>query len=492
MAETEDRKIGTISRPTENLEVPEEDEREICFPLLSVLQGWRAFFGMLFIGSPILLFPAVYIILKDGSKQPDLYSTDTDTIQKPFNQAVRWSILLTLVWVAFICYWWGLLLMPTFIVHFVTGVYGKASQQLRTRLDFITAIRPWLAFTMTTITAVIGFRIVFFQLDQIEQWNSIFKCLLVIMVLSIIFLSQRIFVQMVAFNFHKVAYEDRLKQVQATAKSLEKLQTSIKGFGLVDIFDFRDSNDHEIASSTDENVSDQPASWWSRLIHKRSKLKVPDHQTPIDIKIEQHTDTVKNWKRSSANGNKQKTILGNQDKGVMGSGLHIGGTAKPKSKLSHGLSSDKHAVELAASLFEALHNPEDAEIHQQAFLPFFENEEESKKAFALFDKDGNGSINAREMKWAIIRIYRERRDLTYSLNDLSNALGNLNRILYVFSIIISSLLSMPIYGIALTAILPFTSILVALSFIFGSAARSTFDCIIFLFVTHPYDSGALP
>jgi mechanosensitive ion channel protein 4/5/6/7/8/9/10 len=48
---------------------------------------------------------------------------------------------------------------------------------------------------------------------------------------------------------------------------------------------------------------------------------------------------------------------------------------------------------------------------------------------------------------------------------------------------------MPILGITLTAILPFTSLLVALSFIFGGSAATTFNCIVFIFANHPYDTG---
>lgn len=120
---------------------------------------------------------------------------------------------------------------------------------------------------------------------------------------------------------------------------------------------------------------------------------------------------------------------------------------------------------------------------------FFPTSKSCDQAFRLFDKDGNGTITKKEMKSSILYIYRERRNLFKSLRDLSEALGRLNLILYGFSGFLTAFLSLPVYGIELTAVLPFTSILVALSFVFGSATRNTFECIIFLFVTHPYDTG---
>ena len=64
-------------------------------------------------------------------------------------------------------------------------------------------------------------------------------------------------------------------------------------------------------------------------------------------------------------------------------------------------------------------------------------------------------------------IYKEKRDLFSSLNDLSHALGHLNWALYGFSAFVTLLISLPIYGISLNAILPFTSFFLALSFVFG-------------------------
>ena len=130
-----------------------------------------------------------------------------------------------------------------------------------------------------------------------------------------------------------------------------------------------------------------------------------------------------------------------------------------------------------------------AELTLSNFYTLFPLEEEAREMFDLLDTDKNGKLSFEEIRGTMQMIYKEKRDLHFSLNDLSHALGHLNWILYGFSAFVTLLISLPIYGISLNAILPFTSFFLALSFIFGGTAKTAFDCIVFLFVRHPYDSG---
>lgn len=94
-----------------------------------------------------------------------------------------------------------------------------------------------------------------------------------------------------------------------------------------------------------------------------------------------------------------------------------------------------------------------------------------------------------EVQRAILRIYRDRRTLLSSLSDVSQALGRLNIVFYIVSVVINIFIAMQILGIALTSLLPFTTIIVAISFIFSGSASNMFNCIVFLFANHPYDTG---
>ena len=106
---------------------------------------------------------------------------------------------------------------------------------------------------------------------------------------------------------------------------------------------------------------------------------------------------------------------------------------------------------------------------------FFPEEIRAKEAFDLFDRYQRGFIKQKDLIWVIKRIYKEKRALTKSTSDLSQALGNLNSILYFISGVVSIIIVAPFYGFDLQSILPFTSIFLALSFIFGGIAKNGFE-----------------
>ena len=122
-------------------------------------------------------------------------------------------------------------------------------------------------------------------------------------------------------------------------------------------------------------------------------------------------------------------------------------------------------------------------------IRFFDTEEDLKAAFNIFDTDKNGSLSRDEMRSAVMTIYRERRALDRSLRGFSQSLGKLDTFFYVITGLATLIVVLPVWGIPLTAILPFVSLLIALSFIFGGSVKSMFDSLIFIFVFHPYDTG---
>jgi len=108
----------------------------------------------------------------------------------------------------------------------------------------------------------------------------------------------------------------------------------------------------------------------------------------------------------------------------------------------------------------------------------------------VFDKDGNGDISRHEMKYTVLAAYRERKALANSLRDLSQAVGKLDAIFLVIVFVIVLFAWLAIFNVEVWKMLvPLGSTLLALSFVFGPSAKSIFESIIFVFVTHPFDSG---
>ncbi|KAF9203733.1 hypothetical protein BGZ49_006114 [Haplosporangium sp. Z 27] len=162
-----------------------------------------------------------------------------------------------------------------------------------------------------------------------------------------------------------------------------------------------------------------------------------------------------------------------------------------KSSKSKDIGSTANAKRLAKTLFHNLQNGHD-DLVLEDFYPYFDTEEEARAAFTIFDKDGNGDISKSEMKEKIFYVYKERKDLHTSLRDLSQAVGKLNVIFLTIMFIIWLLIVLSIFGKDVVKnMLSIGSFLVALSFVFGNSLKILFENIVFLFITHPYDSGDL-
>jgi len=70
------------------------------------------------------------------------------------------------------------------------------------------------------------------------------------------------------------------------------------------------------------------------------------------------------------------------------------------------------------------------------------------------------------------------------------ALKTLNQILLLFALVILFFISLSVFGLNVTqSLTSMYSLGIAASFVFKNAASSMFDAIMFLFVTHPFDTG---
>lgn len=125
------------------------------------------------------------------------------------------------------------------------------------------------------------------------------------------------------------------------------------------------------------------------------------------------------------------------------------------------------------------------------FRPFFKSEIEAYKAYEVFDTDGNGDITRREFRDTIVDIYEERKLLCEGLQDTSQALGKVDIFIFVVFLLINLFVSLlVIFHVNLYQILlPVSTFIMGLSFMFADTAKVFFQSVTFLFLTHPYDVG---
>ncbi|EKM80242.1 hypothetical protein AGABI1DRAFT_120269 [Agaricus bisporus var. burnettii JB137-S8] len=154
------------------------------------------------------------------------------------------------------------------------------------------------------------------------------------------------------------------------------------------------------------------------------------------------------------------------------------------------VSSASEAKRLARSIYMRFKDRHRRYLIPSDFYPAFPDEDTAKQAFRVFDKNDNGDISRSEIKTKLLKVYKERRFLSRSMRDVGEALATLHRIILFFAAVILFFISLSVFGVevgdSLTSVY---SIGIAASFIFKSSASRAFDAIMFLFVTHPYDTG---
>jgi hypothetical protein len=170
-----------------------------------------------------------------------------------------------------------------------------------------------------------------------------------------------------------------------------------------------------------------------------------------------------------------------------------------RSKGDLDINSDEYAKKNAKKLYISLAYPdgiipEDQDARRclliSDFEPFFKSAKDAKTAFDIFDRDGNGDINRREFRDTVVFIYRERKDISISMRDTSQALGKVDYMLLVISLLALLFTAFAIFNVDIwRSLVPLGSILLGLTFVFGNTAKNTFESVLFLFVTHPYDAG---
>ncbi|PPQ68772.1 hypothetical protein CVT24_007714 [Panaeolus cyanescens] len=195
-----------------------------------------------------------------------------------------------------------------------------------------------------------------------------------------------------------------------------------------------------------------------------------DHMSTPDAAIKQAAKVIKN--------------------AVLHDARNLSGKSEGLANLAWNVNSSHEAKKLARSIFNRFKNRGRTWLVPADFYPAFPDHEAAENAFKVFDKDNNGDITRAEIKTTILKIYKERRFLSRSMRDVGEALKTLDRILFFFAMVVLFFISLSVFGVkvgdSLTSVY---SLLIAASFIFKNAASSAFDAIMFLFVTHPYDTG---
>ncbi|GAY31824.1 hypothetical protein CUMW_272360 [Citrus unshiu] len=157
---------------------------------------------------------------------------------------------------------------------------------------------------------------------------------------------------------------------------------------------------------------------------------------------------------------------------------------------SNEIKSESEAKILADNIIKNLEKLQSEFIEKEQLKRFLNNEQHVKKVLKLFGAVKSGKIDKADFKKWVTKVYNDRQTLKRSLNDAKTAIEELNRILSAIVIVLIIIVWLLVMGLLTYKVFAVvTSQLLLLAFMFGNTARTCFEAIIFVFVTHPFDVG---
>ncbi|KAL1919508.1 uncharacterized protein VTP21DRAFT_2201 [Calcarisporiella thermophila] len=418
---------------------------------------------------------------------------------RELNQLKFWFTWLAFMMVITVVTCWGVGIVP-WVVHKLTlRLSPKKTERVMSQLEYFIAVIFYVKLFIVTAWAWLSYWVCALLLFQtIDAYNFIlFKIMQCAFFGSLLLLIEKLLLQIIVTKFHRKAYKTRIKDNEYALWVLDRFKKVIQKYENSKLL----GKLRKKMLRTETGIEEPSAGNDSR-VHLNNFEGDMSPQPPTRTYTDSTVDSGK--KRSSHIFNRIKSIpLGGKPSDLLT--LNSGNIKYHKHDEDE---TTYQAKKLARKLFEALINDdaEDKDGHRTKpqnleetgertyllpddFFAYFDTEEEAQNAFKIFDRDGNGDISKKEIRSAVINIYRERKAIATALRDLSQCTGKLDNILLTIGFMVWFLIALSSFNVSLSGLLPFWSALLAMSFVFGQAAKDMFESVIFVFMVHPFDAG---
>ncbi|KAJ7229071.1 Mechanosensitive ion channel-domain-containing protein [Mycena pura] len=420
-------------------------------------------------------------------------------------------------------------IVPSLVRFLISASWGHVSETIKSRIEMYNSIKNTIKPVLYAASCWVSWVIIFghiFQLYGDDSRNREAYTKPVIQIVEFFFFftlvlcAQRLLSHLIAFAFHRTAFKDRVDAVQETLQVVEQLReyrpklhhskrTSalrtplFGGFGTPTL-----DKDHFNLVSTklkDHKRNSEQRSWLGRGNGKNSgkkgkeRLQTPEVVIPVQSRSSSHHVSTVSEDESphqyppSRDHERDVTLVGTAAKVIRDAVLHDARNIRGEDaagNLEWNVSSASEAKRLARSIYMRLKSPTRNFLIATDFRPAFATTEAAEAAFRVFDRDNNGDLSRAEIKTTLLKVYKERRFLARAMRDVGAALKTLDQILLVFALGVQFFISLSVFGVNITnSLTSVYTLIVGASFIFKTAASSVFDSIMFLFVTHPFDTG---
>ncbi|KAI9597835.1 Mechanosensitive ion channel-domain-containing protein [Syncephalis fuscata] len=459
------------------------------------------------LGAVLFIIPAILIaVYADVS-----YQDRSSTILYTKYVAVDWLTWIGFMWMISMVNHFSIDRIPRIVVKINHMIWGVCTEKTKWRIEYFIAIKfyikillfcswAWGSFAFTQLVYPSSPYLTQDDIDNKRSFHTpdyyitVYRIFMALFFGSILLLVEKMILQIIAIRFHRTAYRDRIRQNKNEVKVLDKLSDAARRMRRGSQTQYNNMGGGTASGmSTPGWFGTGVAGFTAPISHIRKFSQPQTHEAaPIPL-AEMPTASD-----ATINGSTRKTKPNMQPPQLI-SALnrklqYIAMADQPHLQTNRiDMNSNHHARKQARWLYETLSDGTFRELTVEDFYKCFATNREAEEAFAIFDRDNNGDVSRREMRDVMLRVYKERKDLASALRDMSQCVGKLDNILLVLALIIYVFMVLNIVSgkNVATTVLPFGSLLVALSFIFGQSAKNTFDSIIFVFVTHPYDTGDL-
>ncbi|CAD6503464.1 BgTH12-03128 [Blumeria graminis f. sp. triticale] len=394
-------------------------------------------------------------------------------IFRPHDKVDRSDVPVYLVWawveIVWLSLWISKLLAKAVPRVFVT-LCGVISSGTRKYAAILHAVEIQLSLVGWTLASLIIFKVFIISLPRKEptqkHWlviimNILFSSLLA----SMLYLAEKMFVQLISFNYHRRSFYNRIKESKNSIRLLSYLYEASRTLFPTYCEEFRQEDyiiNAPIKAKLDKVKQSRPTS--------ASPLRLVGEIGRIGDKV------------TSAFGNMASEITGKQVFNV-NSAQNVVNEALEKTKSSEAL-----ARRLWMSFVE--------EDHDSLYLDDIKEvlgqsrRDKAEECFAVLDTDGNGDISLDEMITKVVDIGRDSKAITASMRDVGQAIGVLDQVLVTILIVVVVFIYVAFQHTSfVTTLATAGTTLLSLSFVFAATTQEFLGSCIFLFVKHPYDVG---
>lgn len=305
-----------------------------------------------------------------------------------------------------------------------------------------------------------------------DHWENVMQQVLgAFTVAAIMFLAEKLIIQLISINYHRKQFTARIKASKHNIYLLSLLYDASRQMFPAYCNEFAEE-DSIIADQLNLKMAGKKSAGAS---HARS-----GSQTPMRM-LQRNVGRVGD-KISAAVGNVASEITGRE----------VFNSNSAHSIVIEALEKRRTSEALARRIWMSFVVEDRNVLVQEDFLDVLGDakRQQAEEAFVAIDNDANGDISLDEMVMAVVEFSRERKSIASSMHDVDQAITVLDRLLCTVVLIAIVFVFVAFLNQSfVTTLATAGTALLSLSFVFAATTQEILGSCIFLFVKHPYDIG---